>query len=94
LKKLTLLILVIVVSWSYYAKSGGAINSSPPTSPVEKEKMTSSNNNPHNFQCDGRQHCSQMGSYEEAKYFLDNCPNTKMDGDYDGVPCESQFGRH
>jgi len=45
------------------------------------------------FACDGRQHCSQMRSYEEAKYFLDNCPNTKMDGDHDGIPCEQQFSR-
>jgi len=40
------------------------------------------------FQCDGRQHCSQMKSCEEAHFFLDNCPGTKMDGDHDGQPCE------
>ncbi len=45
------------------------------------------------FKCDGRQHCSQMKSYDEAKYFNDYCPNTKMDGDGDGIPCERQFGR-
>ena len=45
------------------------------------------------FRCDGRQYCSQMASYEEAKYFLKNCPNTKMDGDNDGIPCERQFQR-
>ena len=43
------------------------------------------------FGCDGRQHCSQMRSCEEATYFIRNCPNTKMDGDNDGVPCESQW---
>lgn len=43
------------------------------------------------FSCDGREHCSQMRSYEEAVYFIKNCPNTKMDGDGDGIPCESQF---
>jgi hypothetical protein len=41
--------------------------------------------------CDGRTHCSQMRSCAEAKYFLAHCPNTKMDGDDDGVPCESQW---
>lgn len=46
-----------------------------------------------NFRCDGRQHCSQMRSYDEAVFFLRNCPNTKMDGDGDGIPCERQFGR-
>jgi len=43
------------------------------------------------FSCDGRTHCSQMTSCAEAKYFIQNCPNTKMDGDGDGVPCESQW---
>ena len=43
------------------------------------------------FKCDGRQHCSQMTSYDEAVFFLRNCPNTKMDGDRDGIPCERQF---
>ena len=45
------------------------------------------------FSCDGREHCSQMRSYEEAVFFLRNCPNTKMDGNNDGEPCEQQFGR-
>ncbi len=44
-----------------------------------------------NFTCDGREHCSQMTSYEEALFFIRNCPNTKMDGDGDGIPCEVSF---
>jgi hypothetical protein len=43
------------------------------------------------FSCDGRQHCSQMRSCEEATFFIQSCPNTKMDGDHDGVPCERQW---
>ncbi len=43
------------------------------------------------FRCDGRQHCSQMRSCEEAKYFLARCPDVKMDGDRDGIPCEEQW---
>ncbi|MGY3941662.1 cold-shock protein [Aeromonas tecta] len=44
-------------------------------------------------QCDGRQYCSQMTSCEEATWFLQNCPNTKMDGHGrgNGIPCESQW---
>lgn len=42
-----------------------------------------------NFTCDGRQHCSQMTSLAEAVFFINNCPNTKMDGDRDGDPCEN-----
>jgi cold shock CspA family protein len=42
-----------------------------------------------NFTCDGRQHCSQMTSRAEAVFFINNCTNTKMDGDRDGDPCEN-----
>ncbi|MBW4010186.1 hypothetical protein FEF33_09275 [Moraxella osloensis] len=42
-----------------------------------------------NFKCDGRQHCSQMNSREEAEWFSQNCPDTKMDGDKDGDVCEN-----
>lgn len=42
------------------------------------------------FQCDGRTMCSEMRSCEEAEFFLQNCPGTKMDGDNDGEPCERQ----
>ena len=43
------------------------------------------------FSCDGRKHCSQMTSCAEATYFINNCPNTKMDGNHDGIPCEQQW---
>ncbi|SBT19325.1 Excalibur calcium-binding domain protein [Marinomonas gallaica] len=43
------------------------------------------------FQCDGRQHCSQMRTRAEAEFFLASCPDTKMDGDHDGIPCEGYF---
>jgi hypothetical protein len=43
------------------------------------------------FKCDGRTHCSQMTSCEEATFFINHCPDTKMDGNHDGVPCERQW---
>jgi cold shock CspA family protein len=43
------------------------------------------------FSCDGRTRCSQMTSCAEATYFLKQCPGTRMDGDGDGEPCESQW---
>ena len=43
------------------------------------------------FRCDGRTHCSHMTSCAEAEFFIKNCPNTKMDGDGDGLPCERQW---
>ena len=46
---------------------------------------------PSQFACDGRTHCSAMTSCAEATYFIQHCPNTKMDGNNDGVPCERQW---
>ena len=45
------------------------------------------------YRCDGRTRCPQMRSCEEAKWFLQHCPGTKMDGDGDGDPCEDQWCR-
>jgi len=45
------------------------------------------------FTCDVRKHCSEMHSYEEAVFFINNCPGTLMDGNNDGEPCERQFRR-
>ena len=45
------------------------------------------------WRCDGRTQCSQMRSCAEATFFLQNCPGVKMDGDGDGIPCESQWCR-
>jgi hypothetical protein len=35
-----------------------------------------------------------MRSCTEATFFLRNCPNTKMDGDNDGIPCKRQWCGH
>ncbi|MCC4617257.1 cold shock domain-containing protein [Xanthomonas campestris pv. asclepiadis] len=43
------------------------------------------------YSCGGRTHCSQMTSCDDATYVLQHCPNTAMDGDHDGVPCEQQW---
>lgn len=75
--------------WQYYQKS--TVRSNPVLAeplraqPVESVRYTPESR----FSCDGRQHCSQMTSRAEAEYFINNCPNTKMDGDHDGVPCEN-----
>lgn len=40
-------------------------------------------------ECGSKIYCKEMNSCEEAKYFLNNCNLTRLDGDSDGVPCES-----
>jgi hypothetical protein len=99
LKKLIIYALLAFVGWNYYQKNIAPTEMEaqvelqtpqtfqPPvtalTSPTQPAQATS------NFTCDGRQHCSQMRSRAEAEYFVRNCPNTKMDGDHDGEPCEN-----
>jgi hypothetical protein len=56
-----------------------------------KSSFSTTNVSIQQFRCDGRTHCSQMTSCAEATYFLRNCPNTKMDGNNDGIPCERQW---
>jgi cold shock CspA family protein len=43
------------------------------------------------YSCEGKTHCSHMTSCEEAQFYLRKCPGTEMDGDGDGIPCESQW---
>ncbi|MFB2660883.1 excalibur calcium-binding domain-containing protein [Shewanella mangrovisoli] len=44
------------------------------------------------FRCEaGKTHCSQMSSCAEATFYINHCPNTQMDGDGDGIPCERQW---
>jgi hypothetical protein len=58
---------------------------------VEQPQAEASSDAPE-FRCDGRVHCSQMKSCDEADFFVRNCPGVKMDGDRDGKPCEDRCG--
>ncbi|MET0533898.1 MAG: excalibur calcium-binding domain-containing protein [Steroidobacter sp.] len=50
---------------------------------------------PPEFRCEGKTRCVQMSSCEEAMFYLKHCSGTQMDGDGDGVPCETQHcGSH
>ena len=43
------------------------------------------------FECLGKVDCSEMSSCEEAKFYLSKCPDTQLDPDGDGIPCESEL---
>ncbi|MDQ7073789.1 MAG: excalibur calcium-binding domain-containing protein [Gammaproteobacteria bacterium] len=43
------------------------------------------------YGCQGKTTCSEMTSCAEATFYLNNCPNTTIDGNNDGVPCERQW---
>ena len=94
LRRLITLAIIVVLGWSGYRHY---ISRLPPSSaesrPVQGFGELSRSRAPaaSRFSCDGRTHCSQMTSCEEATFFLKNCPGTQMDGDGDGVPCEQQL---
>lgn len=41
------------------------------------------------FSCSRKRYCNQMSSCEEAYFYLRQCGLRRLDGDSDGVPCES-----
>ena len=51
-------------------------------------KKDPTENNPE-LECGTKRYCKEMASCEEAKYYLENCGLIRLDGDGDGVPCES-----
>ena len=89
MKKVFLLVLAGAGAWQLYQDRG----IDRPDSFIPRLEASSSSTTPTvprpAFTCDGREHCSQMNSRAEALYFTNNCPNTKMDGDNDGEPCEN-----
>ena len=89
--RVTSLIFLIVLagaftSWKYVRSQGGIAEALSSRPPAARAPLAAPQ-----FRCDGRTHCSQMSSCEEATWFIRNCPGTQMDGDHDGVPCESQW---
>lgn len=91
MEKLLLLITMGFAFWHYCLKpSDSPVVSQPFSTPVA-QPFTTSAPAQSVYRCDGRTHCSQMRSCEEANYFLRNCPGTQMDGNHDGVPCERQW---
>ena len=97
MKKIVILVILMAIGWKLYdrthvARERPAARHAPTAeslteAPTIRQLVDTADKH---FKCDGRQHCSQMTSCEEATYFQKNCPGTKMDGDHDGIPCEQQ----
>ncbi|MEM5527346.1 excalibur calcium-binding domain-containing protein [Gammaproteobacteria bacterium AS21] len=94
MKKFIFILLIVAAGWKIYEAQNVPVLTNAdlyllnePTV-IARGSLLASNTK---YSCDGRQHCSQMNSCEEATFFINNCPNTKMDGDHDGIPCERQY---
>lgn len=97
---LALLVPVIGISWIAKSCSTRAVPSethqtaSPATQGIASTPGTTTDpvSPSANFSCQGKHHCSQMVSKDEAQFYLAHCPDMKADGDGDGEACEDQFG--
>lgn len=50
--------------------------------PVQQDNGT-------DFSCGSKKYCKQMSNCAEARFYLMQCGRSRLDGDGDGVPCES-----
>jgi len=73
------------LGYAYHRMQTPAIPARPAVQLTDAQKI------PASFECEHHTMCSQMHSCEEARRYLQTCPNTEMDGDGDGVPCEDQW---
>ena len=83
------LILICLLAYFVYGKYQRYQLAQQSPADVQPVAQVPVNSNPNGYRCDGRIHCSQMNSREEARWFVRNCPGTKMDGNNDGEPCEN-----
>lgn len=70
----------------------GNRNFEDPINAVKHPQFRSTDTRKVDFTCQGKQYCREMSSCAEASFYLSNCPNMKIDGDHDGIPCEQQCG--
>lgn len=65
-----------------------AYDPAAPPAPIPRDVLTLVDNG---LSCGSKRKCGQMDSCEEAYHYLNECGVGRLDGDGDGVPCESIF---
>lgn len=96
MKNIIVLIMLAGLAWFGYGKFKAADHSAfdeAATTPAQYASADQAGETAADspFECDGRTMCPQMTSCAEATYFIEHCPDTRMDGNNDGVPCERQW---
>jgi hypothetical protein len=93
MKKLVVVLILGIAAWKLFTNNFATTGNMAVTVPVDVvpqiERITNLVKPEKQFTCDGRKYCSDMNSREEAEFFNKNCPDTRMDGDHDGIPCEN-----
>lgn len=62
---------------------------SPTQSYIPSVTKSIQNNNSGGYVCGTKTKCGEMSSCAEAMYFLNTCGISRLDGDKDGIPCET-----
>lgn len=84
-----LVVATVAAAFIYYKTHAPLVNPVAQAEPQQIEVSAVAATAEPAFRCEGKQHCSQMASCTEARFYLKNCPAVKMDGDGDGIPCET-----
>lgn len=78
--------------WDWRKNTCPASASAPaPASPAARAPTAASSGG---FTCSGKRRCGEMTSCEEAKFYLAQCGVGSLDGNKDGVPCETLCRKH
>lgn len=69
--------------WEYrhVRKGGGDAGEASPRAELIAQSV--------HLSCGTKRYCKEMASCEEAKHYLTQCGLSRLDGDGDGIPCES-----
>ena len=91
---LLIIVAIVIFGFKQYQEfnEAPAIDEVPVLTNEDIERMPIYETATPRFQCEaGKTHCSHMSSCAEATFYIQHCPNTQMDGNGDGIPCERQW---
>ena len=71
--------------WRHGGKAKASPLSSSPAAGAPVAAPTASGQ----FSCSGKRYCKEMSGCAEAKFYLTSCGLSSLDGDKDGMPCET-----
>ncbi|HEY8609814.1 MAG TPA: thermonuclease family protein [Roseomonas sp.] len=71
--------------WRAAERNGGGTSPAPAPAPPARSSPAAASG----FTCGAKQYCREMTSCAEARFYLSQCGLSRLDGDRDGVPCET-----
>jgi endonuclease YncB( thermonuclease family) len=78
--------------WRHARKTNFSQFDAAPIAAASSRAPSSTDPSPVPFQCGSKVYCREMASCAEAMFYLNKCGLSRLDGDSDGVPCETICG--